>query len=285
MNQLALGNGAYELLCLISKAFVGYGNHALIYEKTFPGYEWALRFGGAKANYLPLSDYTHSVDVLRKYHNQLVFICNPHNPCGTQLGKTEIEELFSIAQKNNLFLVIDEAYAEYADSHFHTSIPMATESDNCIVLRTFSKAYGLTGLRVGYAIGSKISIKILNQIIDLLPFHINSVAQNAAVAALEDQLFLQHVINQNNVVKRFTQSRLKDMHTPFVPSFTNFILVKDPTLSGTLHHTLLKQHAIYTADVSSQGLHSHIRLSLGTLEQMQCFLEVFDHYLGRRIRG
>jgi histidinol-phosphate aminotransferase len=226
IGQVTLGNGSNDVLELIARAFICNTSDEVIFSQyTFVVYPLVTQALGAKAVITPAQNFGHDLDamLLAITHNtRLIFIANPNNPTGTLLSETEIYA-FLKQVPSSVVVVLDQAYIEYLNTP-DVSILWLAEFENLIITRTFSKAYGLAGLRVGYGLSSEKISDFLNRIRQ--PFNVNVVAQATAVAALDDAQFLQSSISNNSkgllqLTQGFTALELK-----YIPSFANFVAVR-----------------------------------------------------------
>ena len=227
-KQLVLGNGSDELLGLLTQAYLEPGEEAAAVYPTFSEYEFSVRKMGGNLNYIPLEgekfDYNPEA-ILERLTEQtrLLFICNPNNPTGTALGRQGIEDLLDRAPPG-LLVVLDEAYGEYAgDPDYGSGLDFIHKDRPVVSLRTFSKIYGLAGLRIGYAIAPEGIAADLNRIRE--PFNVNSLAQAAALAALKDEQHLRASLHMVREGKEQLARGLAELGLEPVPSQATFILL------------------------------------------------------------
>ena len=200
----------------------------------------------------------------------LVFICNPHNPTATILEKSELTKIVNHAENQETIIVFDEAYAEYAArNHYCSALKFLRDSESVLVLRTFSKIYGLAGLRCGYALGNKKLIEHLSCIRNVIPFNSNRFSQAAASECIKDQEFVNEVYHLNKKTKEFFGNSLKEMGLNLLECQTNFVLVPLPCSSEKLCQTLQDKHQILVRNATSLGFKNHIRITMGTPAQME----------------
>lgn len=272
-ESVFLGNGIDEVILAAGLAFLGQGDECLINRSTFAGFEAAVKIAKATPLYAEIEESGVIVEAIAKLLKQkprLWFFCNPHNPTGSVLDKSALEYLFTIAEQNGVIIVVDEAYAEYADpACFQSAISQVNRYSNIIVMRTFSKIYGLAGLRCGYAVGDMELIQQLWKIKHVLPFSVNRFALEVAAVALEDQSFVKECYRQTNEVKEFFYSALNKLGFPYIPSHTNFVLVRFDRDIEWVCEELKENHRILIRSANPFGLPYHARITLGTLHQMQ----------------
>ncbi len=261
-ENVLVGHGADEVFDLLAYAFLERGDEVVLGDPTFSSYELAALTMGARVIRVPLRDYRQDVESMANAvgpHCKAVFLCSPHNPTGTLVEEEELVYLLNRVVGNCL-VVLDEAYIEYVEEDFFwDSLKYLEENPNLLIARTFSKVYGLAGLRVGYAICSPSVREILEKV--KLPFNVNRIAQVAALAALEDE---QHVLRSreaNKKGKRQVCAVLDELGLEYVPSHANFILVKDPGW-GDLSERLLRQGVI-VRDGTALGVPGHVRITIG----------------------
>lgn len=274
---IGIGNGSDELVDLICKAFMDPGDEVLIPLPTFSEYELACRINGGRPRFIELSDFKWDGKVLAKALRgaRLAFIGRPNNPTGNGISEEGLEELLATGK----LVVVDEAYAEFAD---YSTVDKIEKCDNLLVLRTFSKVFGLAGLRVGYILGRSELIQALDRV--RAPFSVNSLALAAAVAALDDGEFLREVKNVVKNGREYLQRELPKLGLRVLPSDANFIMGNVGGL-GTDAPTLcdfLAQQGILIRDLSGfRGAGSSwVRISVGTPEQNKRLVSMIKMYRG-----
>jgi histidinol-phosphate aminotransferase len=278
-NQITLGNGSNELLELVARAFLSAGLDAIFSEHAFAVYPIVTQAVGANAVVTPALNYGYDLTAIAQRitdKTRLIFIANPNNPTGTLLKQDELEA-FIAALPAHCLCVLDEAYYEFVSSHQAVdSIGWLAKYPNLIITRTFSKAYGLAGLRVGYALSSPEIADILNRVRQ--PFNNNSLALVAAETALLDIDYLQRTISNNyqgmvQLTKGFTEIGLE-----WIPSAGNFVSVdlKRPALP--LYEGLLRKGVI-VRPIANYGLPNHLRVSIGMPTENELFLQALAQVL------
>jgi len=274
-EQITLGNGSNDVLVLLAEAFLTPQHNAVYSQYCFAVYPIAVQAVGAQHRQVPASGWDsasplgNDLAAMRAAideNTRLVFIANPNNPTGSYLKAGDLRDFVASVPKN-VIVVVDEAYLEYAPEDKRCDASRwLSDFPNLVVTRTFSKAYGLAGLRVGYALSNPDIANILNRIRQ--PFNVNSAALAAATAALEDQEFLQHAHAANQEGMCILQQTCQRLGLRYVPSTANFLLVdfqRDamPLFEGLLHA------GIITRPVANYGLPECLRITIGTPEQMQ----------------
>ncbi len=274
-DWITLGNGSNDILELAARAFVQQGESTVFAQYSFAVYPLATQAIGARGIVVPAKNYGHDLDAMARAiapDTRLVFIANPNNPTGTFVSAAEIEAFLKQVPESVL-VVLDEAYNEYlAPELQYDSIAWVRSFPNLLVSRTMSKAYGLAGLRVGYGIAQAPVTDLLNRVRQ--PFNVNSLAQAAAIAALDDQAFLQNSARVNAEGYRQLTEAFGAMGLEYVPSYGNFVLVKvgdDDQAGNRINLALLKQGVI-VRPVGGYGLPHWLRVTIGLPEENAAFL-------------
>ena len=276
-DQIAVGNGSDEITDLICKAFLDPGDKALIPIPTFSQYELACAVNDIEPNFVKLQNFEWRVEDLMEGFKEakVAFICRPNNPTGNSISKEDLKELLDVGK----LVVVDEAYAEIAG---YSIIDLVGKYDNLLVMRTFSKAFGLAGLRIGYAVGRKELVRALERV--RAPFSVNTLAQVAAIATLSDGSFLQRVRNVVREGREYLTEKLAELGLRVLPSDANFIMV-DVTPLGMDASTLcgyLAERGILIRDLSDfRGAGpSWVRISVGTPSQNKRLIEAVKNLKG-----
>ena len=273
LEWLTLGNGSNDILEIAAHAFVQKGEAVVYSQYSFAVYALATQGVGGRAIVVPAVDYGHDLDAMAAAidaDTRLVYVANPNNPTGTFIPAAQIEAFLQKVPAR-VIVVLDEAYNEYlAPEHQFESSAWVRKYPNLIVSRTFSKAYGLAGLRVGFAIAQPAVTDLMNRIRQ--PFNVNSLAQAAALAALADTEFLARSDALNREGLRRLESAFSELGLPFVPSRGNFVLVKVGP-AARVYQELLKRGVI-VRPVGNYGLPEWLRISVGLPEENARFLAV-----------
>ncbi|MDP2279015.1 MAG: histidinol-phosphate transaminase, partial [Nitrospirota bacterium] len=223
-DEIILGNGSNELIDIAARAFLAPGDEAVMAHPSFVVYSMAVQAGGGKAIQAPLRDYKHDLDAMLNAvtpKTKMLFIANPNNPTGTMNTKEEFDRLMSKI-RDGILVVVDEAYYEYVtDTGYADSFKYFRDSRDILILRTFSKIYGLAGLRIGYGIAHQEIITEMNKV--RAPFNTNSVAQKAAIDALKDKDHIKKSREINNRGKKYLYKELSSLGIRHVPTEANFI--------------------------------------------------------------
>ncbi|MGZ3159592.1 MAG: histidinol-phosphate transaminase [Burkholderiaceae bacterium] len=281
-DWITLGNGSNDILELAAHSFVQPGQAVMYSQYSFAVYPLATQAVGARAIVVPAKDFGHDLVAMAKAitpDTKLIFVANPNNPTGTFIPAAEIEA-FLKAVPPQVVVVLDEAYNEFlAPELQYDSIAWVRQYPNLLVSRTLSKAYGLAGLRIGFAIAQPSITDLLNRIRQ--PFNVNSLAQAAAVAALNDVAFLKKSAQVNAEGYRQLTQAFDAMKLEYVPSFGNFVLVKvgnEDSAGANVNLALLKQ-GIIVRPVGNYGLPQWLRISIGLLQENAAFLDALKKIL------
>lgn len=269
-TQLIFGAGSDEIIGMLAQVFLAPGNQLLTSAQSFPRYDSAAHLMGAEMIKVPLTDYTYDLEKMQQEvttDTKMVILANPNNPTGTYFTQKVLLE-FLDRVPDHILVVLDEAYYEYADAtDYPRSLGLLNTYRNLIILRTFSKAYGLASLRVGYGIASPEIIELLNKVRN--PFNVNSLAQLAAIASLKDQDFVKHSVSVNQKSRAYMYDEFEKMGISFLPTQANFIMFDAGRPSDVLFQELQKYGFIIRP---AFGVPNWVRVTLGTLEQMKDFV-------------
>lgn len=274
MDQVILGNGSEELLRLTIDTFVMPDDEVMIGECSFMGYEMLAKAAGAALVKVPMPTWQLDLDVftqLVSHKTKMIILANPNNPTGTYFNEAAFLK-FMQQVPAHVLVICDEAYYEYMQ---HADYPqthcLLSEFRNLIIMRTFSKGYGLAGMRVGYAFAHEDLIALVNRLRQ--PFNVNSLAQTAALAALEDQAFLNTAIKANHQVRSKFCRGLDALGIQYIPSETNFVMFK-ASMDGTQLYTSLLQRGIIIRPLKPYyALQNYVRASIGLEPDMQFLLD------------
>ncbi len=279
-TRIVLGNGSNDMLELAARAFLTVGDQAVYSAHAFAVYPLATQAVGATGISVTAIHFGHDLEAMRKaaieQSAKLVFIANPNNPTGTFLPGEELHA-FLRALPANILVVLDEAYNEYLpEDKRYDSVVWLREFPNLVISRTFSKAYGLAGLRVGYAFAHEQVADMMNRVRQ--PFNVNSVAQAAAVAALRDEAFVMqtHELNRRGM-EQITQG-LGKQGLEFIPSYGNFISFKIG--NGMKTYRRLLELGVIVRPVASYDMPDYLRVSIGLESENEIFLSALKQALG-----
>ncbi len=278
-NQITLGNGSNEILELVARAFLTPGLEVVFSQHAFAVYPLVTQAVGATAVVAPALNYGHDLDAMLQRvidKTRLVFIANPNNPTGTLLSHADLEGFIG-ALPDTCICVLDEAYCEFvADNSADDSIAWLKKYPNLLITRTFSKAYGLAGLRIGYGLSSPQLADILNRVRQ--PFNNNMLALAAAEAALTDTEHLQNTITVNAQGMQFVTEGFITLGLEWIPSAGNFVLVDLKQPAMPIYEALLRKGVI-VRPVGVYELPNHLRITIGTQEENQLFLQALTEVI------
>ena len=275
-NQIIFGNGTDEIIELIGKTFLNPEDEIIVSEHAFIRYKMAGDLMGCKVIEVPMKNYKHDLNAMANAvtkKTKIVFIANPNNPTGTYNTKDEFEMYFSKLSilNSQLLTFIDEAYAEYVDEKdYPLGLSSLKKGLNVMFSRTFSKIYGLAGLRIGYGVASSEIISYIERVRP--PFNVSSVAQAGAIASLDDN---QHIRKSKELVsheKKYLYEELKKIGLDYIPSVANFILVNVKIDGRIIFEKLLRKGVIVRA-MDEYGLKNFVRVTIGTSMQNRKFIK------------
>lgn len=278
-DEFLVGNGANEVISFAIKAFCEPGDNIITADKTFAVYEWVAEFSGFEARLVPLKDYGFDDQGMLDRiddRTKILFVCNPNNPTGTYWS-TEKLLRFLKAVDGRQIVVVDEAYCEFVEAEdYPDGMALIDRYPNMVIFRTFSKMYGLAGLRIGYLVGSMTTVDAIRR--TCIVYSVNTVAQEAALAALDDD---EHILRTRRMVregKEILQHGLKDLGLPYVVGEGNFVMIKLP-VSDTLAYRKLMKHGIMVRSMTGFRFPNYIRVTVSTRDVMEAFLEALSRVL------
>jgi len=271
-DQLIFGNGSNDILELAARAFLTAGDEAIYAQHAFAVYALVTQAVGAKGVVVPAKDYGHDLPAMLAAitsKTRIIFVANPNNPTGTLLAK---DELFGFlkAVPSNVLVVLDEAYDEYlSDAYKSDAIHWLAEFGNLIISRTFSKAYGLAGLRIGFGVTSTDIADIINRVRQ--PFNVNSVAQAAAAASLEDDEFVERTRALNQAGMLQITRGLKELGLDYIPSSGNFVSFRLANAQEVYQRLL--QSGVIVRPIAAYEMPDYLRVSIGLFSENEKFLQ------------
>ena len=280
-ENITLGNGSNDVLELIARVFVGTKHEVVYAQHGFIVYSLVSKAIGASTVEVAASAYGHDLPSMAAAVSErcrLVFIANPNNPTGTWNSRRNLR-LFLDTVPPHVIVVIDEAYCDYIDHPDYPDCPQwLAQYPNLVVTRTFSKAYGLAGLRVGYALSSPLIADLMNRIRQ--PFNVNSIALEAALAALDDRDHIYHVRAQNAAGMRQLEDGLASLRMKWIASAGNFLCVRsNAPLSGSQLFTALLKHGVIVRSLNEYQLPNHVRITVGSETENQHLLDALSAVL------
>jgi histidinol-phosphate aminotransferase len=278
-DQLIFGNGSDEIIVLAVKAFAGKGDDVIIAKPSFLIYEIAATLSGARLHQVPLNNFRYDLEAMKAKitaRTKIIFIGNPDNPSGTYITQRQTEDFLRSVPKSTL-VFFDEAYFEYVHAKdYPDALGLMKKYPNLMITRTFSKMYGLAGLRIGYGIASPEIIDILNRLRE--PFNVNSIAQAAAVAVLGDESYYRNIAKDVEAQRQYLYRSFESMDIKYEVSFTNFILIHVGGDSSQVASALLKKGVIIR-DMAAWGLKGYIRVSIGSASENKRFIKTLGEIL------
>lgn len=275
------GNGSCDVLAMITRAFICEGDEAIICPPTFLMYEILVNICEGRCVFVDLKDdFTCDLpQVLASItdRTRLIFLCNPNNPTGTVITRDELDD-FLAQVPSCVLVVIDEAYWEYADPELlPDTLSYIREGRNVLSVRTFSKVYGLGGLRIGYGIAYEELAQYIRRL--RMPFHINAVTMRGATAALDDQEHVKKSVQHNRVEREFLYAGLDDLELPYAHSQSNFIIVR-PGYDPQLIYERMLEEGVIIRPMAAFRAPDCFRITVGTRAENERLLQVLGDVMG-----
>ncbi len=276
--NIVLGNGSDELIDIIIKTFVEDDENIITADITFLEYEIISKVNDRRIITVPLRYFKYDLEAIKKKidkNTKLIFIANPNNPTGTYVTQYEFED-FMRDLPGNVLLVLDEAYDTFIDVDDFPGGLNYINNKNVIVLKTFSKAYGLAGLRIGYAVAGAELVSCMEKVRQ--PFNVNMLAQVAATAALDDKKFLRKTRKTILAGRDYLYDALSKLGIAYVPTVANFILI-DVGRDGVSVFKDMLRYGVIVRDMDQYGLKNFIRVTIGTKKENERFIKVLKKVL------
>jgi len=275
-DNIIFGNGSDEIIVLALRAFIEPDSEVILSSPTFLVYKIASKVEGARVKEIPMNNFRYDLESMLKEitdKTKVIFIANPDNPTGTYVTDKELKRFIERVGEHVL-VVIDEAYYEFAKGgdYPQTLELLKRKERNILITRTFSKAYGLAGLRIGYGLASKDIIAVLNKVRE--PFNVNSIAQAAAIAALGDEKYLKDSVSLVLEEKEKFYNAFESLDVEYLKTKANFILVNTKRDSVKIFESLLEE-GIIVREMAAWGLKGFIRVNIGLPEENKMFLQAF----------
>lgn len=271
-DQFLVGNGANEVISFVIKAFCQEGDNIITADKTFAVYEWVAMFSGFEARLVPLKDYAfddHGMLARIDNRTKILFLCNPNNPTGTYWSEERLRGFLDRVAGRQI-VVVDEAYCEFVEKpDFPDGMRLIAEYPNLIVFRTFSKMYGLAGLRIGYLAGNREVVDVIRR--TCVVYSVNGLAQEAALRALEDR---EHVPATRELIGREKGKLVREleiMGLPYVAGEGNFVMIRLP-MNDALAYRKLMTHGIMIRCMAGFRFPNWVRITLAMPETMEAFV-------------
>lgn len=279
VDQITLGNGSNEIFELLVRGITDLRHQIIFSQYAFAVYPLVTQAIGAKAVVVPTQDWQHDIVAMQcaiNNNSRIMFIANPNNPTGTWSSAQELKALLN-ALSDNIIIVVDEAYFEYVqEDDYHSCIQWIDEFPQLVVTRTFSKAYGLAGLRIGYAVSHRDIADLMNRVRQ--PFNVNSIALSAAEVALSDTRHLQHSIQLNMDGMQQLITAFDRLGLQYIPSVGNFICINMQQLAMPIYQQLLHQGVI-VRPLESYGMPNHLRVTVGLRQENERFITTLETVL------
>jgi histidinol-phosphate aminotransferase len=280
-REIFIGHGSNEIIQLLAHVFLDRSANVVVSEHAFIVYRLVAALYESPVISVPMRDFCHDLPAMARAitaDTRLVFISNPNNPTGTMVDGVEIDA-FMRDVPDHVAVVFDEAYIELLDpARQPDTLRYVREDRNVFVLRTFSKTYGLAGLRIGYALAPRTGIDLLHRVRQ--PFNVNAMAQAAAVAALEDDAFITSTRRTLTDGLARVCGALDAMGISYIPSVANFVLVK--TGAGREVFEALQRRRVIVRPVDVYQLPDYVRVTIGTAEENERFLSAFTEVMAER---
>ncbi|MEJ2682659.1 MAG: histidinol-phosphate transaminase [Gammaproteobacteria bacterium] len=281
---VVLGTGSNGLLDGLARLFLYPGQSALYAEHAFLVYRLAVQAVGAEGIEIPARHWAHDLDAFATVYRErqqmgqtprLIFLANPNNPTGTWFDQGALESLLAVVDPTKTVLVLDEAYAEYCCdlATYPQSLALLPQHPNLVITRTFSKAWGLANLRVGYAIAHRALARWLNT--ERAPFNVPGVGLTVAAAALTDKAYLRRVVDHNQNELAILQRWCDEHGIGYIPSVANFVTLETGARSGMDVYEDLLMRGVIVRPIANYGLPHHVRVSIGSTEENLRFRNAF----------
>ncbi|MCX7885575.1 MAG: histidinol-phosphate transaminase [Caloramator sp.] len=279
IENVFCSTGSDSLIRTICSLFVDSNDETIMGDVSFQRYEDSTVLMGGKAVKIPMINNALDVKAMVNAINErtrIIWFCTPNNPTGTIITKDELYSILDLIPRD-VIIVMDEAYYEYVtDENYPQTIPLLEKYENMIILRTFSKAYGLAGLRCGYGVANEEIARYINTVVG--PFDTNLIAQKAAIAALEDKEFLSKVIDENSRGREYLYKEYKRLGLEYIESQANFIMVNTKKDDKEIFNELLKRGIIVRPGYLF-GMNGWLRVSIGTMEQNERYIKELENIL------
>jgi histidinol-phosphate aminotransferase len=277
-EDLIIGNGSNEIIELAARTFMRPGDEAVMAEQAFVVYQLIVQAVGGKSKQVPLRNFTHDLRAIADAispRTRIVFLANPNNPTGTIFRQDEWE-VFLAKVSADVLLIVDEAYFEYVgDPGYPDSLKYHADGRAILTLRTFSKLYGLAGLRIGYGIAPKELVAMMQRVRQ--PFNVNAAAQWAALAALDDADHVKRSLEVNRQGLKYLQGEFVRLGLEYVPSHGNFVLVRVGK-GQEIFQQLLGQGVI-VRPMGAYKFPEYVRVTVGTAEENRKFIEALQRVI------
>jgi histidinol-phosphate aminotransferase len=278
-DQFLIGNGANEVIAFVIKAFCHEGDNIITADKTFAVYEWVAEFSGFETRLVPLKNFTFDDQGMLAQidgRSKILFLCNPNNPTGTYWDEGTLRR-FLDAVAGRQIMVVDEAYSEFVEKEdYPNGIKLIREYPNLVVFRTFSKMYGLAGLRIGYLVGDTKIVNIIRR--TCVVYSVNTLAQETAVASLDDEDHIRRTRDLIRAEKAYLKQELEPLCLETQIAEGSYGMIKLP-MSDTLAYRKLMTQGVMIRSMTGFRYPNWIRVSIGTHEAMEAFVTALKNIL------
>jgi len=278
-DRILFGAGSDEIITMIARAYLTPGDETVMATHTFPQYKHNAQIEGAVCVEVPMKNGTHDLEAMLAAvtdRTKIVWICNPNNPTGTIVTRRETESFLENVPRG-VMVVLDEAYCEYIDDpDYPNGLDLIDRYPNLVVLRTFSKIYGLASLRIGYAVGHADVMRTINQVRG--PFNTSRQAQAAAREALSDQAFIAECRRKNKEQIAYLTQQFSRLGLSSLPAYGNFIMVDTQRPAQAVFEALLRRGVIVRGG-HTLNFPTSIRVTVGTPEQNRTFIAALEQVL------
>jgi len=276
---VTIGNGSNDVLELLGRIFLNAENESIVSQHSFVVYPLVTKAVGATLKMIPAKNYGQDLDATAaaiSERTRMIFIANPNNPTGTWVRKAELRAFLDVVPED-VIVVLDEAYFEYVqDPDYPSGVELFADYPNLVVTRTFSKAYGIASLRVGYSISHPDIADLMNRVRQ--PFNVNSVALAGALAALEDQAFVERSVAMNAEGLQVLEQGCEQLGLSYIPSAGNFITIDMGQDAMPVYEALL-QHGVIVRPIGVYEMPHHLRVTVGLPTENQRFLDALKKVL------
>ena len=278
-NRITIGNGSNDVLELIARVFLAPGLETIISEHSFVVYPLVTKSLGAELKVVPAKNYGQDLQATLEAitdRTRMIFIANPNNPTGTWVDKASLRK-FLQAVPDDVIVVLDEAYFDYVtEPDYPNGLELQADFDNVVVTRTFSKAYGLAGIRIGYGVSHPDIVDLMNRVRQ--PFNVNSMSLAAAMVALDDKDHLQKSIDTNTGGMKLLVQACRQLGLEYIPSVGNFLTINMGRDATPIYEALLQQGVI-VRPIGVYGLPNHLRVTIGLPEENARFIDSLQKVL------
>ncbi|XOV89524.1 MAG: histidinol-phosphate transaminase [Pseudomonadota bacterium] len=280
-DMLTIGNGSNDVLELLARVFLNSSNESLVSQHSFVVYPLVTRAIGAGLKVVPARDFGQDLEATLNTisaRTRMIFIANPNNPTGTWINKSALTD-FLDQVREDVIVVLDEAYFEYVEEpDYPNGMELVKQYPNLVVTRTFSKAYGLAALRVGYAVSHPDIADLMNRVRQ--PFNVNSMSLVAAETALADQAYVRESVQTNTQGMRALEAGCRELGLPFIPSVGNFLAIDFGQDAAPIYQALL-QEGVIVRPIGVYEMPNHLRVTVGLPAENARFLAAARKVLGR----